>query len=126
MIIPLKAKFYANSLLTDLDSGNCVTEIGIAGLYNYVGLVLWEVNDRQRSLTAFQNAINYKVNNQDSIQKDLLGIYYNLSALFQELGKFKKQVNTLISQVESLNVHMLMILKHKFDITMRWAFIIVR
>ncbi|MEQ6166523.1 CHAT domain-containing protein [Ekhidna sp. MALMAid0563] len=87
---PLKAKFYANSLLTDLDSGNCVTEIGLAGLYNNVGLVLWEVNDRQRSLTAFQNAISYEVNNQDSIQKDLLGIYYNLSALYQELGKFNE------------------------------------
>ncbi|WP_420575619.1 CHAT domain-containing protein [Ekhidna sp.] len=85
---PLKAKFYANSLLTDLDSGACVSEIGIAELYNNVGLILWEVNDKQRSLNAFHHGISYRVTNKDSIQKDLLGIYYNLTAVYQELGRF--------------------------------------
>ncbi|MEO9870989.1 CHAT domain-containing protein [Ekhidna sp.] len=85
---PLKSKFYANSLLTDLDSGLCVTEIGISGLYNNVGLILWEVNDKQRSLNALHNGLTYETESKDSINQDLLGIYYNLSALYQELGKF--------------------------------------
>ncbi|MEQ9467331.1 MAG: CHAT domain-containing protein [Ekhidna sp.] len=87
---PLKAKFYANSLLTDLDSGRCVSEIGIAGLYNNVGLILWEVNDKQRSLNAFHSGLSSQVAQKDSIRKDLLGIYYNLSGLYQELGKFEE------------------------------------
>ncbi|WP_462248280.1 CHAT domain-containing protein [Ekhidna sp.] len=87
---PLKSKFYANSLLTDLDSGKCVTEIGIAGLYNNVGLILWEVNDKQRSLNALHNGLAYEVETKDSLNQDLLGIYYNLSALYQELGEFDK------------------------------------
>ncbi|WP_089357644.1 CHAT domain-containing protein [Ekhidna lutea] len=85
---PLKAKFYANSLLTDLDSANCVTEIGIAGMYNNVGLILWEVNDKQKSLNAFKSGIQQEVQQKDSIHADLLGLYYNLSALYQELGRF--------------------------------------
>ena len=86
---PLKAKFYANSLLTDLDSSACVTEIGIAGLYNNVGLVLWKVNDKQRSLNAFHNGLTYEVSKKDSLNGDLIGIYYNLSDLYQELGEFE-------------------------------------
>lgn len=89
-ISPLKSKFYANSLLSDLDSAKCVTEIGIAGLYNNVGLILWEVNDKQRSLNALHSGLTYEVANKDSIHQDLLGIYYNLSALYQELGEFGK------------------------------------
>ncbi|WP_370090433.1 CHAT domain-containing protein [Ekhidna sp.] len=85
---PVKAKFYANSLLTDLDSGACVTEIGIAGLYNNVGLILWEVNDKQRSLNALHSGLSHETKQKDSIHKDLLGIYYNLSAIYQEVGKF--------------------------------------
>ena len=87
---PLKAKFYANSLLTDLDSASCVTEIGIAGLYNNVGLVLWEVNDKQRSLNAFHSGLTSEVTKKDSLNGDLIGIYYNLSGLYQELGKFEE------------------------------------
>ncbi len=85
---PLKAKFYANSLLSDLDSALCVSEIGIAGLYNNVGLILWEVNDKQRSLNAFHNGLSHEVAKKDSVNADLIGIYYNLSALYQELGEF--------------------------------------
>ncbi|MEO9485401.1 MAG: CHAT domain-containing tetratricopeptide repeat protein [Ekhidna sp.] len=85
---PLKSKFYANSLLTDLDSAKCVTEIGIAGLYNNVGLILWEVNDRQHSLNALHSGLTSEVANKDSLHQDLLGIYYNLSAFYQELGEF--------------------------------------
>ncbi|WP_420318322.1 CHAT domain-containing protein [Ekhidna sp.] len=85
---PLKAKFYANSLLTDLDSVKCLSEIGIAGMYNNVGLILWEVNDKQKSLTAFKNGIKQEVADKDSIHRDLLGLYYNISALYQELGRF--------------------------------------
>lgn len=85
---PLKAKFYANSLLSDLDSAKCVTEIGIAGIYNNVGLILWEVNDKQRSMSAFLGGISQEIKNKDSIHQDLLGLYYNISALNQELGRF--------------------------------------
>lgn len=92
---PLKSKFYANSLLTDLDSSKCVTEIGIAGLYNNVGLILWEVNDKQRSLNALHSGLSYEVANKDSLNQDLLGIYYNLSAFYQELGEFEKAGNFL-------------------------------
>ncbi len=85
---PLKSKFYANSLLADLDSAKCVTEIGIAGLYNNVGLILWEVNDKQRSLNALHSGLSFEIKSKDSLHQDLLGIYYNLSALYQELGQF--------------------------------------
>ena len=85
---PLKSKFYANSLLSDLDSAKCVTEIGIAGLYNNVGLILWEVNDKQRSLNALHSGLSHEVSRKDSLHQDLLGIYYNLSSFYQELGKF--------------------------------------
>ncbi|WP_425390819.1 CHAT domain-containing protein [Ekhidna sp.] len=87
---PVKAKFYANSLLTDLDSAKCISEIGIASLYNNAGLILWEVNDKQKSLTAFKNGISQEIRSKDSLHQDLLGLYYNISALYQELGKFEE------------------------------------
>lgn len=85
-----KAKFYASSVLSDLDSGNCVTEIGIAGAYNNVGLILWETNDKKRSLYAFQKGLKQELLTKDSTNKELLGLFYNLSALYQEIGSFEE------------------------------------
>ena len=46
------------------------------------------LNDKQRSLNALHSGLTYEVSRKDSIHQDLLGIYYNLSALYQELGRF--------------------------------------
>ena len=45
---PEKARFYANSLLEDLDSGRCVSALGIAALYNNIGLALWEIDEKRK------------------------------------------------------------------------------
>ncbi|MEQ9403969.1 MAG: CHAT domain-containing protein [Cyclobacteriaceae bacterium] len=90
-----KAKFYASSVLADLDSSKCVIEIGIAGAYNNVGLILWETNDKKRSLYAFQKGLSQELKSKDSANTELLGIYYNLSALYQEIGSFKEAANYL-------------------------------
>ncbi|MEP1093908.1 MAG: CHAT domain-containing tetratricopeptide repeat protein [Cyclobacteriaceae bacterium] len=83
-----KAKFYASSALSDLDSGRCVVEIGIAGAYNNLGLILWETNDKKRSLYAFHSGLTHELVSKDSTHQDLLGLYYNLSALYEEIGSF--------------------------------------
>lgn len=83
-----KAKFYASSLLADLDSSKCVSELGIAGLYNNVGLILWETNDKIRGLYAFHKGLDQELLSKDSTHRDLLGLYYNLTILYQEIGSF--------------------------------------
>lgn len=85
---PEKAKYYANALLVDLDSGKCLAEIGLAGMYNNVGLVLWELNEKKRSLYSFMSGLSHQLQTKDSVHKDLLGLYYNLSTLNQETGDF--------------------------------------
>lgn len=90
-----KAKFYASSALADLDSGRCVSEIGIAGLYNNLGLILWEVNEKKRSLYSFQKGLTEELQRKDSTHQDFLGIYYNLAALYQEIGSFEQSGNYL-------------------------------
>jgi Tfp pilus assembly protein PilF len=86
---PEKAKFYANALLVDLDSGRCVEEIGLAALYNNIGLLFWELNDRKRSVNSLLAGLKHELVNKDSIHKDLLGLYYNLSTINQETGDFE-------------------------------------
>jgi Tfp pilus assembly protein PilF len=83
-----KAKFYASSALADLDSGRCVVEIGIAAAYNNLGLILWETNDKKRSLYAFHQGLHYELQGKDSTHAELLGLYYNLSSLYEEVGSF--------------------------------------
>ncbi len=85
----IKSKFYAVSLLADLDSSKCVTEMGIAAMYNNVGLILWEVNDKRRSLEAFHSGLNQELSIKDSVHADLLGLYYNLSTLYQDIGSYE-------------------------------------
>ncbi|MEP5611268.1 MAG: CHAT domain-containing tetratricopeptide repeat protein [Cyclobacteriaceae bacterium] len=83
-----KAKFYASSALSDLDSARCVVEIGIAAAYNNLGLILWETNDKKRSLYAFHSGLTHELVSKDSTHQDLLGLYYNLSTLYEEIGSF--------------------------------------
>lgn len=83
-----KAKFYATSLLVDLDSSRCVEEMGIAATYNNVGLLLWDTNDKVRGLYAFHKGLEHELLVKDSAHADLLGLYYNLSTLYQEIGTF--------------------------------------
>lgn len=83
-----KAKYYAHKLLSDLDSARCVTEMGIASTYNNVGLLLWEINDKSKGLYAFQKGISQELQTKDSTHRDMLGLYYNLSTLYQEVGSF--------------------------------------
>lgn len=85
-----KAKFYATSVLADLDSNRCVVEIGLAAAYNNVGLVLWETHDKKRSLDAFHKGLTHELASKDSTHHDLLGLYYNMSALYEEIGKFEE------------------------------------
>ncbi len=85
---PEKSKFYATSLLSDLESEKCVTTIGVASLYNNVGLILWEVNDKQKGLAAFLTGVSREISEKDSTHQDLLGLYYNLSAFYREMGSF--------------------------------------
>ncbi|MEM6831395.1 MAG: tetratricopeptide repeat protein, partial [Bacteroidota bacterium] len=85
-----KAKFYASSLLTDLDSARCLSEIGIAGAYNNIGLIFWEANDKPKGLHAFHSGLTHELKNKDSTHRELLGLYYNLSSLYQEIGAYTK------------------------------------
>ncbi len=62
--------------------------MGIAGAYNNVGLILWEANDKIRGLYAFHRGLEQELVNKDSTHQDLLGLYYNLSTLYQEIGSF--------------------------------------
>ncbi len=85
---PEKAKFYANSLLVDLDSGVCVEEIGLAAMYNNIGILFWELNDRKRSVASLLSGLGHELAVKDSIHSDLLGLYYNLSTINQETGDY--------------------------------------
>ncbi|MCP4456666.1 MAG: CHAT domain-containing protein [Cytophagales bacterium] len=87
---PQKSKFYATSLLADLEAEKCVAELGTAGLYNNVGLILWEVNDKQKGLNAFLSGLSHEIAIKDSTHQDLMGLYYNLSALYREIGSFNE------------------------------------
>ena len=85
-----KAKFYANALLADLDSARCPSEIGIASTYNNLGLLLWEINEKSRGLSALKKGIAQELKVKDSTHRDLLGPYYNLATLFQETSSFSE------------------------------------
>jgi len=84
-----KAKYYAKSLLVDLDSNRCNVDIGIAGMYNNLGLLLWEINEKKDGLDALLKGLSQQLNVLDSTDVELLGIYYNLSAMYQEMGDFQ-------------------------------------
>ena len=86
---PEKSKFYAVSLLADLDSNICVVEIGYAAMYNNLALILLELNEKKRGLEAFHQGLRHELKVKDSLNKDLLGLYYNLSAVYQEIGQFQ-------------------------------------
>ena len=85
---PEKAKFYAVSLLNDLDSNKCVTELGLAGLYNNIGLTLWEINEKKKGLDALLRGLSMELRSQPEIHPNLLGLYYNLSTFYRESGDF--------------------------------------
>lgn len=87
---PEKARFYASSLLIDLDSAKCLEEIGIAGTYNNIGLILWNLNDKKRGLDAFLSGLSHELAIKDSTNQDLLGLYFNLSSLYQEVGNYSE------------------------------------
>ncbi len=86
---PEKAKFYANALLANLDSNICVVEIGYAAMYNNLALILLELNEKKRGLEAFHQGLRHELEEKDSLHRDLLGLYYNLSAVYQEIGRFQ-------------------------------------
>ncbi|MEM9894911.1 MAG: CHAT domain-containing tetratricopeptide repeat protein [Bacteroidota bacterium] len=90
-----KARFYAHDLLVDLDSSRCLVDVGIAGFYNNLGLILWEINDKSKSLQALQSGLRFELQVKDSIHQDLLGLYYNLSSFYQETGDFRTAENYL-------------------------------
>ncbi|XOV91692.1 MAG: CHAT domain-containing protein [Bacteroidota bacterium] len=87
---PQKSKFYATSLLANLDSNICVVEIGYAAMYNNLALILLELNEKKRGLEAFHQGLRHELMEKDSLHRDLLGLYYNLSAVYQEIGQFQE------------------------------------
>ena len=54
---PEKSKFYAVSLLADLDSNICVVEIGYAAMYNNLALILLELNEKKTRPGSFSSGI---------------------------------------------------------------------
>ena len=98
-----KANFYAQSLLSDLDSNRCNVDLGIAGLYNNLGLLLWDINERQKGREALIKGLNQQLMVQDSFDIDLLGICYNLSAIFQETGDFDQAKNFIVWAGKTVN-----------------------
>lgn len=100
-----KAKFYANSLLNNLDSARCPTEIGIASTYNNLGLILWEINEKSRGLYALKKGITQELKTKDSTHQDLLGPYYNLASLYQETSSFKEAESYLNRAEKVINKH---------------------
>lgn len=85
---PEKARFYATALLEDLDSGRCVTELGIAALYNNIGLLLWEINEKKKGLDALHRGLKEELKSKPETHPDLLGLYYNLSTFYRESANF--------------------------------------
>lgn len=85
---PEKARFYAIALLEDLDSGRCVTELGIAALYNNIGLSLWEINEKKKGLDALLRGLTEELKSKPETHPDLLGLYYNLTTFYRESANF--------------------------------------
>ncbi|WP_109831526.1 CHAT domain-containing protein [Reichenbachiella versicolor] len=101
---PEKARFYANALLEDLDSGRCVSALGIAALYNNIGLSLWEINEKIKGLEALQRGLTEELKEKPETHPDLLGLYYNLatfnrqSARFQEAGEYLDKAEAIVDK----------------------------
>lgn len=102
---PQKAKFYANTLLAELDSSQCPSEIGIASVYNNLGLLLWEIDEKIRGLEALKSGMRHELETKDSIHRTLLGPYYNLSSIYQEMGDFSQSETYLILAERVINQH---------------------
>lgn len=102
---PEKARFYASALLTDLDSGKCVTELGIAALYNNIGLSLWEINEKKKGLDALRRGLNEELKSKASDHPDLLGLYYNLSTFYRESANFVEAASYLDKAEIIVNTH---------------------
>lgn len=102
---PEKARFYATALLEDLDSGRCVTELGIAAMYNNIGLSLWEINEKRKGLDALQRGLAVELTSKPETHPDLLGLYYNLSTFYRESANFVKAADYLDKAESIINRH---------------------
>ncbi|MEO9801949.1 MAG: CHAT domain-containing protein [Reichenbachiella sp.] len=102
---PERARFYASALLEDLDSGRCVTELGIAALYNNIGLTLWEINEKKKGLDALQRGLTEELKSKPETHPDLLGLYYNLSTFYRESANFKEAADHLDKAESIINRH---------------------
>ncbi|MDW3210646.1 MAG: CHAT domain-containing protein [Reichenbachiella sp.] len=102
---PEKARFYASALLEDLDSGRCVTELGIAALYNNIGLSLWEINEKKKGLDALKRGLNEELKTKPETHPDLLGLYYNLTTFYRESANFVEAESYLNKAESVINRH---------------------
>lgn len=102
---PEKARFYASALLEDLDSGRCVTELGIAALYNNIGLSLWEINEKKKGLDALQRGLVEELKTKPETHPDLLGLYYNLTTFYRESANFVEAESYLNKAESVVNRH---------------------
>ncbi|MEP2026359.1 MAG: CHAT domain-containing protein [Reichenbachiella sp.] len=102
---PEKARFYATALIEDLDSGRCVTELGIAALYNNIGLLLWEINEKKKGLDALLRGLTVELKTKPDTHPDLLGLYYNLSTFYRESANFVAAQDYLDKAESIINRH---------------------
>ncbi len=91
-----KTIFYGKTLLQKLDNNECNVDIGLIGVYNNVGLAVWEAKDQTLAMKAFQKALGLAKTAEDSVSIDQLDTYYNLSALYSEKGNFAEAGNMLL------------------------------
>lgn len=98
-----KAKFYARALLSDLDSARCPSEIGVASTYNNLGLLLWDINEKPQGLAALKKGIEQELKTKDSTHRSLLGPYYNLASLYQEISSYKEAEKYLLRAEKVVN-----------------------
>lgn len=102
---PEKARFYAGALLEDLDSGRCVTELGIAALYNNIGLSLWEINEKKKGLDALLRGLQEELKTKPDTHPNLLGLYYNLSTFYRESANFVEAAKYIDKAELIINEH---------------------
>lgn len=85
-----KTIFYGNLLLEQLAENACNEDIGLVATYNNLGLAFWQAKEQPRALHAFKMALAGSETFEDSLKLEFLEIYYNLTDLSKEMGKFSQ------------------------------------
>jgi len=102
---PEKARFIAHEILLALDSGQCHVDTNPAKLYNNIGVLLWQINEKKRALEALTKGLREELKSKPNTHPDLLGLYYNLSTFYRETGQFEKVGDFLKNAQTIINKH---------------------